>query len=343
MKNSIKAVFVIIGTVIGAGFASGQEIYSFFNVYKENGILGIIIASILISLVIYNVLKSSNRLNVESYSNLLEKIKLPKKVIYMISLIINLFLLVSFYIMVTGFAAYFKQEFNIPKIITTIVISILSYITFMSNIDGIAKINSIIIPILILIVFVMGFKTNITNTILDIKLNNISLNLDWILKSIEYAGYNTILLIPMLINLKKYTVNNEKKVATISGLIFFIITIIIFMIMFKFSDIGNIEIPLTYIASKYGSLYKYAYGIVIIFAIYTTLISAGYGFLTNCTKNKKSYKKLALIMCIFSLFANNFSFSELVNITYPVFGILGVIQLIFITFKNINCQKLLKK
>ena len=30
MVNSFPVVFVIIGTLIGAGFASGQEVYTFF-------------------------------------------------------------------------------------------------------------------------------------------------------------------------------------------------------------------------------------------------------------------------------------------------------------------------
>lgn len=33
LKNIYKTTFVIIGTIIGAGFASGQEIYLFFNRY----------------------------------------------------------------------------------------------------------------------------------------------------------------------------------------------------------------------------------------------------------------------------------------------------------------------
>ena len=41
MKNVLKIVFVIIGTTIGAGFASGQEIYLFFNKYGFMGIIGI--------------------------------------------------------------------------------------------------------------------------------------------------------------------------------------------------------------------------------------------------------------------------------------------------------------
>ena len=35
MKETLKIVFVIIGTLIGAGFASGQEIYVFFYAYGK--------------------------------------------------------------------------------------------------------------------------------------------------------------------------------------------------------------------------------------------------------------------------------------------------------------------
>ena len=57
MKNILKIVFVIIGTLIGAGFASGKEIYTFFYSYGEKGIFGIIISSLLIGIIIYNSLR----------------------------------------------------------------------------------------------------------------------------------------------------------------------------------------------------------------------------------------------------------------------------------------------
>lgn len=45
MKNILKICFVIIGTIIGAGFASGKEIYTFFNIYGPKGFLGLIISN----------------------------------------------------------------------------------------------------------------------------------------------------------------------------------------------------------------------------------------------------------------------------------------------------------
>ena len=64
--NSIKAIFVIIGTVIGAGFASGLEIYSFFSKYGENGLIGITISAMLFGLIIYNILKKTNQMDIKS-------------------------------------------------------------------------------------------------------------------------------------------------------------------------------------------------------------------------------------------------------------------------------------
>ena len=232
--------------------------------------------------------------------------------------------------MVAGFSAYFYQEFNIPKIITSIIIVILCYITFMRNIEGIAKVNAIIIPILILIVLALGIKASTGNIIRNMDMDNIFPSFNWILKSIEYASYNSILLIPILISLKKYSNNNEKKISIISSGIFCVLSLIIYLLMFKINDINNIELPLVYIAGQYGSIFKITYSLVIVFAIYTTMISAGYGFLNNTTKNKSNYKKMALFICLSAIFISYFSFSELVNLAYPIFGVLGFFQIAYL-------------
>ena len=329
----LKSIFVIIGTIIGAGFASGQEIYSFFNVYGENGLIGIILSNILIGIIMYVILKKTNQLNIKSYSELLEHTKVPKGIVSILNIIINIFLLISFYVMVAGFTTYFKQEFNISQIITIIPILILCYLTFIKNIEGIAKVNSIIIPILIAIVIIIGAKANALENITNINMSNTSFSANWLIKSIEYASYNSILLIPILISISTYTRNKEKQTSVIVTCIMLIISLIIFLLMFNQPEISIAELPLVYIASSFGEFFKLIYGIVIIFAIYSTMISAGYGFLQNCSNNKKIYKILAIIMCASAIFTLFFSFSGLVNLTYPVFGILGFLQLTMIMGK----------
>ena len=100
--------------------------------------------------------------------------------------------------------------------------------------------------------------------------------------------------------------------------------------MFKLNNISNIELPLVYIAGQYGNIFRIIYSLVIVFAIYTTMISAGYGFLNNVTNNKTSYKKLALFICASAIFISYFSFSDLVNSAYPIFGVLGFLQIAYL-------------
>ena len=248
MKNIIKSISVIVGVVVGAGFASGQEIYSFFNVYNENGLLGIIIASTLLGFIIYKVLKKSNDFNINTYNELLEKTGIPKKIRNILNIIINIFLLISFYIMVAGFIAYFKQEFGMPSIIIALIITSICYITFMKDIEGITKVSIKIVPILIIIIIIMGIRSNTFDTIKNINLGNISIKLNWLLKAIEYTSYNSILLIPVLISLKKYTKNNEKAISIVTAIIFGILSAIIYLIMLNNGNLFGIEIPLIQIA-----------------------------------------------------------------------------------------------
>lgn len=334
MKNSLKAIFIIIGTTIGAGFASGQEIYSFFNIYKENGILGIFISILITGLITYKGLKIANKYDVSSYNELIAKLKINKKISNIINVIMNIFLLMSFYIMVAGFTAYFKQEFNIPNIVTATIVIILCYITFMKNIEGIAKINSIAIPILILIVIFIGMKANVFGILKNVDIANFKLSTNWIIKAIEYASYNSILVLPILISIRKFAKNKETSISIITSIILFTLSMIIFLIMYSYQEIGTIEMPLVYIASKFGTMYKYIYGIVILFAIYTTMTSAGFSFLQNCSRNKIAYKYLAIFICVSAILISNISFANLVKLTYPVFGVLGILQLCCILAKK---------
>ena len=83
-------------------------------------------------------------------------------------------------------------------------------------------------------------------------------------------------------------------------------------------------------AGLFGKTYKYLYGIIILGAIVTTAISSAYGFLNNIARNPKQYKRYNRLICAISVFVSLFGFSNLVNNIYPIFGILGLIEIFLI-------------
>ena len=74
MKNILKITFVLIGALIGAGFASGKEIYIFFFSYGIKGIMGLIISACLIGIIIYYSLNIIVKNNIKTYKEFLNEI-----------------------------------------------------------------------------------------------------------------------------------------------------------------------------------------------------------------------------------------------------------------------------
>ena len=68
-----NAILVIIGTIIGAGFASGKEIFTFFNSYGYYGFLGLLISEVIIGFVIYKAFYIIINYNIKSYSEFVGK------------------------------------------------------------------------------------------------------------------------------------------------------------------------------------------------------------------------------------------------------------------------------
>ena len=113
----LKVVFVIIGTLIGAGFASGQEINTFFFSFGIKGLFGIALSSIIIGIIIYKTFKIIYKNNINNYKEFLNYLLKNEKINNITNSIINIFILVSFYVMIAGFGAYLQQELNLNSII----------------------------------------------------------------------------------------------------------------------------------------------------------------------------------------------------------------------------------
>lgn len=334
MIEVISITLVIIGALIGAGFASGQEIFSFFYIYGKNGIYGILIMSILIGIFIYKSLKIIYQKQVYNYNDFLNLFIKNTKIRNVILWIVNVLLLVSFYIMVAGFGAYFEQEIGINRIIGSIVLNLLCVIVFFSNIKGVLKASNLIVPVLIFFIFFIGIKNIVQIRTIDFyQMKN-----NWILSMLIYNSYNFILLMPVLISLKKEITKekNIKKVSILVTIIILILSISIFFLLLNanIKEIENQEMPIVYIISNYFNKYKKIYAFIVLASIFTTAISVGIGFLQNISKNSNSYPQFVLFMCITSLLMSNIGFSKLLNFIYPVFGYIGILQIVIIFFIN---------
>ena len=333
-------LFTIIGAIIGAGFASGQEIYLFFYRFGIDGMFGIILCNILMAYIIYKSLKIIYINNINTYKDFLEIIfkNSFKPLRNIVNIIINIFLCVTFFIMISGFGAYLSQSLNLNQLIGSSILAIVSFIIFLKNIESLTKINSIIIPILIVFIIIIGTKNIFYIKTIEFNNVNIDKSMFWILQAILYASFNIILVEPVLINLKKFLKSNTQIIVISIGvcIIMSILAILEFLLLINVNiDFRKIEMPLVYVINNNFSEYRFMYGIIILIAIFTTAVSVGFGFISNISKSKKSYPQIARFLCISSALISPIGFSKLVENLFPLFGFLGIIQIFFIV-KNKN-------
>jgi len=233
--------FTYIGTVIGAGFASGQEILQFFGRHGKMGILSVIISTILFCGLGANLLQLvyMNRLN--SFDDFLG-VYFSYKSRRFINYMMTLFLLIGYIVMLAGGGAILKALFSVNGIYGILIMSCICFATFLFGVNGIAKANNIIVPLLMVIVIlftgmiifknVFVFQYLFDNPLREMQLvydhitavlflgdwgASIYLILGWLWSAILYVSFNSLVAIVVLSTLRPYI--RDRKSAKYGGII----------------------------------------------------------------------------------------------------------------------------
>jgi len=299
------------------------------------GIIGIIISTSIISYVLYIVLNNIRKNNCNNYSEYMSKVFKNKKFFsYLNQNIINVFLLLTFYIMELGFASLLLQQFGISKYIGMLIITVLSYIVLRGNVQSVIKTNVILMPILIIVLFYISIS-GISK--FGLQENNLSINYNnmFLVNAIIYSSYNFIMLLPLITGLnEKNLTKNKIKIICIFVFIIIVVSSILILLLLNVFDIRGIEIPLIYIANFISKEAVILGIILVLLAIFTSVVCVGYSFLNNVSNTTKRYKRNLTIMCILSFLLVEFSFSSMMQIIYTFLGILGIIQILAIILAN---------
>lgn len=335
-NNSFKIASIYIGTVIGAGFASGQEIMQFFTKYGIRGLYGILVASLLFSLIGSFILLKVYRYRIQSYDQLLRP-ALGSVIGSLMEGLLSLLLLSGYCIMLAGSGALFQQQFGLPKAFGILFMSLITFIIFLFSIRGLAWINTMVVPILFMgiigigtwVIFHCGLTlSNEVGSSFNIYTGN------WITSALLYVSYNSIGAAVVMCSLLPLI--NSSKAAWGGGImgglgLGLLAMFLLIPTLILYTDIHGIEIPMMAIATKVGSPIKVGYGILLWLAMLTTAIADGFVLIQSIEKRMPTYHVLnCLIFCMAAIPLANLGFKNLVNTLYPAFGYIGIgIALLF--------------
>ncbi|WP_244834221.1 transporter [Clostridium sp. BJN0001] len=333
MKKYFTHIFhistVFIGTIVGAGLASGKEISQFFTQYGTKSFLGIILCGIFYITICSLICKISICYNLNSYSDLINKISsgILSKITTAVT---TLFLISSASIILAGSGALLNQFFGFPKVVGALLMIFISLLFLLKGTDGLIEVNSFIVPGLISIITIITvlYLLLCRDSISLSNLNAYPQKQGLFFSVILYAGYNTLsasgVLVPLSIKIKNV---KTMIVGVIVGSIILTLlcTAINLLLTINQPYIYKLEIPLLFVVNRFGSIIQATLLVIILLEMFSTEVSDIFSISKSISQIINiSYKKTTFIIIFISFIISLFGFGTLISKLYPLFGALSL-------------------
>lgn len=320
IRSGLKWMFLIIGTMIGAGYASGRELWEFFG---SESTLAIILFSVLFSIcciVIMGICYEQKTIHYLPVLQLLMGKKLSRLYDYMIIL----YLYSVTVVMLAGGGATL-EVIRIPYWGGITFLSCLLVILFFWDTKGITSMNSAVVPILI--VFLIGILFSFQY----LQGFTISLNMNkqqnWP-AAFTFTALNILPLVAVLAGIGgEIKTKGEIWIASIgSAVILGGISLLYNESLLKVAhDIMFYEIPLFAILKHYPYFMVLVMSGLLWVAIYTTAAAGVFGLTSRFRKYFSiPLWALATFLIISMIPLTKIGFSTLIAFLYPLYGVLNL-------------------
>ena len=319
-----------IGTVIGAGFATGQEIMQFFTSFGVLGMFTLVLSGVLFSYVTYKIFYISTGLNTSNYKDFIYKL-CGNKLGLAYDFMITLFLFLGTSIMFSGSGAIFEENLGIPRIIGILVIAVCTLLIVLQSLNGILKINSIIVPILLSVTIMVLIRVMAGGSTADIAARAVEIKpspIKSIFYLLFYCSYNMILSLGLLTAFSKDKKDLKilRRGAAIGGMGLMLLSAALNICLLSNSpEIFTRSIPMLYIVRNYGPAIQYSLMLCIWCAVFSTAIANVFSLSGRLTrKHPKFYTLANLLIVVICIPMAMMDFKSLISFFYPLFGALSI-------------------
>ncbi|MCX7709394.1 MAG: hypothetical protein N2484_06040 [Clostridia bacterium] len=344
--STFRIAATYIGTVIGAGFASGQEILQFFGVFGNWGLLGLLLVTLFFVIYGYIIMDLGYRIGSPSYIEII-RLSGGKYFGIIADSIISFFLFGSTAAMIAASGALFKQQFGIQSTLGGLIMTIITVATVFMGINGIVNSLSVIVPFLLIsavgisIFSVAAFPSDHTN--IQAASSTGTLVGNWFSSAMLYVSYNIVTAIAVLGPLGKRAKNGKavRNGAAVGGITLGICALAIYLaIANNLQQLMNAELPMVSIASRISPVIQIVYALVLLAGIFATSAGSLYGFSARVFDiDGPKGKFMIFVVAILAFVAGQFGFSNLVKYMYPIEGYLGMILLASLLYSRIRITR----
>lgn len=324
-----------VGAIVGAGFASGQELLQFFVSFGQVGLWGTVVAGtgfMLLGVLIFQLAANNN---ITSYHEMLSFL-LGEKIGRLLDIWLSLYLFAGLAIMLAGCGAVFNEYFSLPAWMGVLISTLVLLCALLAHQEGVLAFNSVLVPVMIVGMLVVAVLTWEGQNVLSFS-ENIHRNTTWILSALLYVSYNMISGLVILVNFTGSHYREGTGAALLGGLILGILAwFLCGVLMQNYQVVYRLEVPLLYLAKREYLLLGLGYAVILWFAMLTTAMVNGVALALRLAGKILSYPTMVMVLLVTAGSLSNIGFSLLIKTLYPFFGYLNLVVLAALLVKSIR-------
>jgi uncharacterized membrane protein YkvI len=338
ISQILQVAFTYIGTVVGAGFATGKEILLFFTRYGWMAAWTIAAATVLFVWLGIKLMTLAREIGAVSYEDLNKEL-FGNRIGEWISLFTMIILFGVTSVMLAGAGSLFKEHLGIPYQTGLAVTLLLTYILLHRGMAAIMAVNSIVVPVMLLftmaIVWSTGHQKEAGNWL--ILPGSYPWHQVWF-APVLYTAFNLAMAQAVLVPLGR-TVRDKSTLiwgGLLGGLgIGAMLIACHFALSARMPGITRYEIPMGRLIEPLGHTVQALYMVVIFGEILTTFLSNVYGMALQL-KQRTRYKLNVLIPAILAgcYLISQIGFGRLLSVLYPSFGFVSLIWFVMMLWRR---------
>lgn len=340
-RQATRVAFAFVGLVVGAGFASGQEVLQYFVGFGYWGIVGAAVAALIFAVSGMAILQLGSYFLASDHNVVITGVTRPlTSKLFDVLIVFTLFSMG--FVMIAGGGANMHQQWGLPVWVGSAVISVFVIAAGMLDVRKVTAVIGAMTPVMV--IFVIGAflysVTHIDSTFAHMNASALEVGSTlphWTLAVINYVPLALVLAVSMSLVMGGDILN--PKVAGwggfFGGLLFGVLLTMTTVAMFiKVDDIADYDMPLMQMVNLINPWLGTAMAIVIFLMIFNTAIGMYYALASRFGQgNSKRFKLIIVVNTVLGFGLSFFGFKNLVAYLYPIIGYAGLILVGLLVFR----------
>ncbi|MEM5986216.1 hypothetical protein CYJ44_008595 [Corynebacterium hesseae] len=337
-KNVVGIALSFIGLLVGAGFATGQEVVQYFTSFGIPGMWGILVAGLVMTLAGTVFLQLGSYFHASEHNQVFRNITHP-----IISRILDVAVILTLFavgfVMLAGAGSNMQQQFGWPAWVGSLLMLVLVLITGMFDVDKVSQVIGLLTPTIIIAVLFVGTYTLLhmpesvdaaisASEAIESPISN------WLVSALNYNGLALILAVSMSLVIGGDNISpREAGVGGIVGGAVYAVLMGIagFSLLMNAENVGDSDIPMLTLVDNVHPVLGVIMAVIIYLMIFNTAIGMFYALGKRLSSGNESKYRIIFIAGCLAGFAVSFAgFKALMQYVYPVLGYMGIVLVVIL-------------